>query len=220
MARRCCDLTGNRFGKLTVLEKTDRRKAGAVLWQCLCDCGSICEKPTSELNAGTARSCGCGWRQPTVHRGDRFGKLVAVEPTGRRSAKSVVWRCKCDCGNWVDVRATLLASGHSESCGCIKKGLDAGRDFKKILTYTDNTCIEFARDIGKKRSNTSPETGVRGVILKDGKYQAQIHFRKKRYYLGRFSRLEDAVKARKQAEYRIEEYAERYFTNRKASTSE
>ena len=90
--------------------------------------------------------------------------------------------------------------------------MDADKDFRDILTYTDNTCIEFAKDISKPRSTTSPDTGVRGVILKDGKYQAQITFRKQRYYLGRFSRLEDAIEIRRKAEARVEEYVEEYLS--------
>lgn len=206
------DLTGKRFGKLVVLRKTENRKQGAYLWLCQCDCGNICEKPTGELNAGTATSCGCSWRQPAVHEGERFGRLVAVRATEQRSAKSVIWECLCDCGNTVNVRATILTSGHTTSCGCVKRELDGEKDFRKILTYTDDTCIEFAKGIHKPRSNTSPDTGVRGVVLKDGKYVAQIKFRKKRYYLGRFSRLEDAVEARRRAEARVEEYVEEYLS--------
>lgn len=206
------DLTGKRFGKLVVLDKTENRKRGAYLWRCQCDCGNICEKPTGELNSGCATSCGCSWRQPAVREGERYGKLVTIRPTEQRSAKSVIWECLCDCGNIVFVRATMLTSGHTTSCGCVKRGIDEQRDFKTILTYTDDTCIEFAKEIGKPRSNTSPDTGVRGVILKDGKYQAQIKFRKKRYYLGCFSRLEDAIEARRRAEARVEEYVEEYLS--------
>lgn len=181
------------------------------MWRCQCDCGNICEKPTGELNSGFATSCGCSWRQPAVQEGQGYGRLTAIRPTEQRSGKSVVWECLCDCGNTVLARATLLASGHTTSCGCVKRELDEQKDFRKILTYTDDTCIEFAKGIGKPRSNTSSDTGVRGVILKDGKYQAQIKFRKKRYYLGRFSRLEDAVEARRRAEMRVEEYVEEYL---------
>ena len=206
------DLTGKRFGKLVVLKKSENRRRGLCLWVCQCDCGNVCEKPTGELNAGTAVSCGCSWRRPAVREGERYGRLTALRPTGKRSAESVVWECLCDCGNAVDVRATMLTSGHTTSCGCLKRELDEQKDFRKILTYTDDTCIEFAKGIGKPRSNTSPDTGVRGVILKDGKYVAQIKFRKRRYYLGRFSRLEDAVEARRRAEARVEEYVEEYLS--------
>jgi len=206
------DLTGKRFGKLVVLEKSENRRRGHYLWICQCDCGNICEKPTGELNAGTATSCGCSWRQPAVHEGDRFGRLTAIRPTEKRSAKAVIWECLCDCGKTVLVRTTSLTSGHTTSCGCVKQELDEEKDFREILTYTDNTCIEFAKGISKPRSTTSPDTGVRGVILKDGKYQAQIIFRKKRYYLGRYSRLEDAIEIRRKAEARVEEYVEAYLS--------
>jgi len=206
------DLIGKRFGKLVVLEKSKNRRRGHYLWICQCDCGNICEKPTGELNAGTATSCGCSWRQPAVYEGDRFGRLVAVRPTEKRSARAVIWECLCDCGKTVYVRTTSLSSGHTTSCGCVKQEMDAEKDFRDILTYTDNTCIEFAKDISKPRSTTSPDTGVRGVILKDGKYQAQITFRKQRYYLGRFSRLEDAIEIRRKAEARVEEYVEEYLS--------
>lgn len=35
------DLTGLRLGKLTVLEPTEERNRGAVVWKCRCDCGNV-----------------------------------------------------------------------------------------------------------------------------------------------------------------------------------
>ncbi len=35
------DLTGQRFGKLTVLRKQSTTKDGQAVWVCVCDCGSI-----------------------------------------------------------------------------------------------------------------------------------------------------------------------------------
>lgn len=91
-------------------------------------------------------------------------------------------------------------------------GAGRRKGFPKDSNITDDTCIEFAKGISKPRSNTSPDTGVRGVILKDGKYVAQITFRKQRYYLGRFSRLEDAIEIQRKAEARVEEYVEEYLS--------
>lgn len=53
------DLTGQRFGKLTVIEKTDIRSCRAVMWKCLCDCGNITYVNRGNLNNGAVRSCGC-----------------------------------------------------------------------------------------------------------------------------------------------------------------
>lgn len=51
-------------------------------------------------------------------RGKRFGKLLAIEPTEERIHGKIVWRCRCDCGNYCMVMSTRLASGHTKSCGC------------------------------------------------------------------------------------------------------
>lgn len=205
------DLTGQRFGKLMVVAKSDKRKNRAVLWECRCDCGNLVYKPTNQLNAGTARSCGCAWRQPAVREGERFGRLTAIRPTQERSSRSVVWECLCDCGNTLTVRSTMLSSGHTTSCGCVKKELDSQRDFKNLLTYQDDTCIEFARNISRPMVNTSEATGVRGVtMMKDGRYRSQLTFRKVRHNLGIYRRLEDAVEARRKAEAMVAEWLEDY----------
>ena len=54
------NLIGVRFGKLLVLERTDKRtKKGGILSKCLCDCGQTTEAATDKLRAGQKRSCGC-----------------------------------------------------------------------------------------------------------------------------------------------------------------
>lgn len=55
-------------------------------------------------------------------RGQRFGRLVAVEyvlcttrkPRGR-------WRCTCDCGGQTLVRSDCLVQGVTRSCGCMAR---------------------------------------------------------------------------------------------------
>lgn len=49
------------YGKLTVLKPTSKRASnGCIIYSCLCDCGNICEVPSSNLIRGDWRSCGCG----------------------------------------------------------------------------------------------------------------------------------------------------------------
>lgn len=56
--------------------------------------------------------------------GQRFGRLVAIEPNKERSAtRYIVWRCQCDCGNEVCVTSRDLRSGDTRSCGCLRKEL-------------------------------------------------------------------------------------------------
>lgn len=53
-------------------------------------------------------------------RGERFGRLVAMEPVYIDSWKQVFWRCKCDCGAIKDIRGKHLWSGKIKSCGCFR----------------------------------------------------------------------------------------------------
>lgn len=52
------DLTGNRYGRLTVLSENGR-KGGGVVWRCKCDCGNITDVRANHLKRGAVVSCGC-----------------------------------------------------------------------------------------------------------------------------------------------------------------
>jgi hypothetical protein len=52
------DLIGQKFGRLTVLEKANSIK-GDTAWKCKCDCGNIKITKTEYLRNGDCKSCGC-----------------------------------------------------------------------------------------------------------------------------------------------------------------
>lgn len=56
--RKVRDLTGQRFGKLTVIgiEETETRK---TFWVCQCDCGNMKVVRSDSLICGAIKSCGC-----------------------------------------------------------------------------------------------------------------------------------------------------------------
>lgn len=53
------DLLGKRFGKWTVIGKTEKRLYNFVIWKCKCDCGTIAEVVGISLTSGRSQSCGC-----------------------------------------------------------------------------------------------------------------------------------------------------------------
>lgn len=54
------DLSGNKYGILTVLEDSGHRASnGNVIWKCKCDCGNICNVNSTNLTSGHTTSCGC-----------------------------------------------------------------------------------------------------------------------------------------------------------------
>lgn len=53
------DITGERFGKLTVLGKSKMQDGNGLLWDCLCDCGNKKTVRGFNLRKGKTKSCGC-----------------------------------------------------------------------------------------------------------------------------------------------------------------
>jgi hypothetical protein len=53
--------------------------------------------------------------------GMKFGKLIAIEPSGRSAGRGILWKCKCDCGTETNVQTYNLRSGKTISCGCLRR---------------------------------------------------------------------------------------------------
>ena len=60
--------------------------------------------------------------------GQRYGRLVAISPTGERRGGKIVWTCICDCGSTSLAVINHLRNGQRVSCGCAKT---AGNQIKK-----------------------------------------------------------------------------------------
>jgi hypothetical protein len=51
--------------------------------------------------------------------GQVFGRLTAVKPSYINARRSVVWRCRCECGGETEVPVNYLVRGNTRSCGCL-----------------------------------------------------------------------------------------------------
>lgn len=128
------DLTGQKFGKLTVLyQDFDNPKADKrTYWMCQCDCGSepksIASQSLLRKNRPTI-SCGCMRNAEGKNQGHgkvdmigkRFGRLVVIKESDKRSGKrqKLMYDCICDCGNPHTVCGETLRNGDVKSCGCL-----------------------------------------------------------------------------------------------------
>ena len=130
------DLTGQRFGRLTVIKEADKyispQGLKFVQWLCKCDCGNDTIVLATNLKKGTTKSCGCYSIEQVKKRlfkdltGQKFGRLTAIKPIENHTnsnGKSMMtkWLCRCDCGNECNVQSGNLLSGHTLSCGCYNK---------------------------------------------------------------------------------------------------
>ena len=186
------DLTGRRFGKLTVLRRAENI-GNKTAWVCRCDCGKEFIAKTTHLQTGHTKSCGCGGACALLDlTGQRYGRLTVLRRAEKVGGKTA-WVCRCDCGNETIVKTTCLRTGATTTCGCLRKSNPLG------LTFVDGTCVEALRSKTIRCDSTSGVTGVNWLEDKH-LWRATINFKGKRRYLGAYRSFEDAVKARKQAE--------------------
>lgn len=132
------NLSGQRFGYLTVLHEETPKSGSRVKWVCQCQCGNITTVTTSDLNSGHTQSCGqCGITKNKADiTGLRSGKLTAIKPTNKRTGDgSVLWECKCDCGNISYVKASDIKANNILSCGCTRT--------EKLITQNHTHAIDL-----------------------------------------------------------------------------
>lgn len=199
------DLTGQRFGRLTVLRQVPVPEGLTQnnYWLCRCDCGTERVVLVSNLIRGHTKSCGCLKQRDLT--GQRISRLTVLERSdqyatrGKRTVR--LWKCQCDCGN-ITYKATDTLTG-SRNCSYAEcAGRRNAAKARENAGFVDGT--QLCKLPGEEPS--MPHDGkCRGVYYdkKRNLYEAVIKFRGKRTRLGHFHRFEDAVKARQAAEQEI-----------------
>lgn len=133
MGSKAIDMTGQVIGKWTVIERSNKKtNNNNVYWTCQCECGTIQEICGTDLRRGKTLQCKhcvgkivvknlqarlC--KQNNDEIGKTYGQLTVLEKIKQTPGGSI-WRCRCTCGNEVNVRINNLHSGKTQSCGCIK----------------------------------------------------------------------------------------------------
>ena len=117
------DISGQRFGRLTALYPTGEKKRDVYVWHCVCDCGKEKDVSITSLTGSSTTSCGCA--RKGIHKkditGQTFGSLTAIAPTDKMARECTVWKCRCVCGNEIEIPINYLIYGTVKSCGCQSK---------------------------------------------------------------------------------------------------
>lgn len=121
------DLSGQRFGRLKVIEKDFlyQTPSGGRYWKylCKCNCGNEVSVLSTALRSGATKSCGC-YHLERVSKskyedlaGRKFGLWNVIERS-KNHKKGMIYKCLCDCGTTREIAAYELVGGKSKSCGC------------------------------------------------------------------------------------------------------
>ena len=139
------DLSGQKFGRLSIVSKTEKRSYGSVVWICRCDCGKIKEVRQNKLKSGETKSCGClnietakklGESSAFNLLGQTFNRLTVIAPVEKRKKNgAIMWTCLCRCGKKSTVATGALLNGSIKSCGCLTKEKLKSRSGSKHHNY-------------------------------------------------------------------------------------
>jgi hypothetical protein len=205
--RRGINLEGKRFGRFTVISLSGRSNQGQLKWLCLCDCGKEKRVDGYNLTHGLSTSCGC-YRDELV---STHGKCYSLEYS---SWVSMISRCTDPnrpfykhyggrgitiCDRWREsFEAFYKDMGDRPSLDYSIERLDVNGNYEP-LNCVWATQSQQMRNVRITKRNT---TGVRGVSWSNRRkhYIVQLAVGDKTYYLGSFKLLEDAAKARREAE--------------------
>lgn len=218
MPRKIEDLVGKVYGKLTVVSEAERLPGKRACWICRCECGNTVTVDTYNLKRGRTKSCGC-IKSPDL-TGKVYGKLTVLGKSDKRSPRGKrtvpMWECRCECGE-ITYRAadTLNMRWETSMCSACAAKYTA-EIARESVGFVDGTMLSRIIEPKPSVNNTS---GYCGVYYDKNikKYRAQLKFKGKVMKFGSYSKLEDAVAARKKAE---EEYFETFIEEYKRRTAD
>lgn len=124
------DLTGKKFGRLTVIERSGADANGQAMWRCKCECGNESSVKGGHLRRGHTRSCGCLENEAriashTTH-GKRHTRLYRIwssmkDRCSNPNSRAYKWygaKGVSVCREWIDFetfRAWAEANGYADN---------------------------------------------------------------------------------------------------------
>lgn len=200
------DITGQRFGKLKVIEKVDKDKYGHTRWLCECDCGNKKIISGKSLRNGHTQSCGCYHKKQISKLNLKHGK------SNLRIHK--IWsNIKQRCFNENNLRYQYYGARGITICNEWKDDFMSFYNWAMMNGYKDNLSIDRidvngnyepsncrwatqSEQNANTRNRKNSTTGQRNIykfknyFLVIIKYKNEIIFRKK------FSSLDEAINER------------------------
>lgn len=218
------DLTGMRFGYLTVVKRVEDYVSPKgykdAKWLCLCDCGNEIIVRRSDLTNNRTLSCGCYGKEARYKSKKKYntydltgeygigytlkGEEFYFDLEDYDLIKDYCWHIRKDgyvvCSSVLIHRVIMGLPDYYEIDH--KFGETTRNDNRKCNLRT----VTKSQNMMNVKLKTNNKSGVTGVIWhkRSGKWRAYIRLNGRQIELGLYERFESAVQARKEAE-------EKYF---------
>lgn len=216
------DLTGQKFGRLTVLGRAEDRYSATnrkyIMWRCKCDCGNEVIEYANHLRNGVNISCGCLRRDNMRKLNKNYnayeiyndyvkmfttkGEPFFIDTDDLDKVKDICWSKNQGgyLGGWDGTNQVLL---HRFITNCpsnmvvdhLNKDITDNR--KANLRVTNGSYNNMNRDV--TRYNTSGHIGV-CWNNKQQRWIAQIGYNNQTIYIGCYKNIQDAIRAREEKE--------------------
>lgn len=145
---RFIDLSGQRFGKLTVVKRVPSLKRNGTRFLCRCDCGKEVVRLAASLRSGAATSCGC-WKSLPVGEGSFRALYRATEHNARY--RGVFWGIDIDFFRWITKQPCHY---------CGDEPYQIYQPGRKMGGYVFNGIDRVDNEIGYTEENCVPCCGV------------------------------------------------------------
>ena len=227
MRGRFQDLTGQRFGRLVVLERAPNDRTKHTRWWCQCDCGEKVIVYRDALVEEKQKSCGC--YNVEIHSGPKYERrftndyefkedyVVGYAHNTKRKFyldKEDFDKIKMYC--WRESNAGYIVTNDADNerevllLHRIVMGVDDNdkNDIDHINhdTYDNRkNNLRIVRHMDNLKNRKIPSNNTSGIIgvsfnKREKKWEAYITVDKKHMKLGQYKSFDDAANARKNAE--------------------
>lgn len=202
------DLSGQRFGFLTVIQRAPKISGEKPKWICQCDCGKQIAVDGARLRSGHTKSCGCFSGKPLVMRRSHGNRLYNIWA-------GMKYRCLTPTcpeyshygGRGISICSEWLNENGYENFAewALTHGYEKSLEIDRIDNdgnYSPENCRWVPHNVNSQnRGRPSLQKGITLRKTKHGVvYRASISVHNRHIHLGTYNTYEEAVEARKQAE--------------------